>query len=317
MKLKGRDNGQPEECGVWLDTSELKRKPQQQTLLRNTSSIRFHPFAKRKTIDSILLEFTQTPAPPTCTKQTSMISFFTPADKKNGLNKVQHSDPSTAIKEALEFGVKSNNTTIINDVHKTCQVKSGSPKSVKDACKLMEHQEPLESYNKQRNKQTENKKGQHETVCTLEEMGSFQTNTDIESKENLPPSSDYWDLSHRTEKIHPYRIVSDSTGGTLCQEKELSSMQENLNSSLLNSQLFTQDSQGNKVICHRPAKKNRCSRTLRLQDLTNDMCVLAGPPSTSQPHLCEDSFRRTDTQQDVSLQSMFTQDSEGNVVIKH
>ncbi|XP_071993206.1 palmitoyl-protein thioesterase ABHD10, mitochondrial isoform X1 [Engystomops pustulosus] len=65
---------QPEECGVWLDASQLKKKSHQ-TIIPCISS-RFNPLSRRQPTDSVLVEFTQTKSPQLCTKQTSMYSFF-------------------------------------------------------------------------------------------------------------------------------------------------------------------------------------------------------------------------------------------------
>ncbi|KAE8623812.1 hypothetical protein XENTR_v10005741 [Xenopus tropicalis] len=87
-----------------------------------------------------------------------------------------------------------------------------------------------------------------------------------------------------------------------CSSEESDREQDDLYHSVATSQLFTQDSQGNRVISHYRKKKYL---SVPLQDMTNKCQDILNTPSDSLS--CNDD----------SLQRMFTQDSEGNVVIKH
>lgn len=71
------------------------------------------------------------------------------------------------------------------------------------------------------------------------------------------------------------------------------------------SHLFTQDTQGNRVICHRFTSERR--NNAPLQDKTNVAWDTRSPRKGTLQTVCEEA----------SLHKMFTQDSEGNLVIKH
>ncbi|XP_047460517.1 aurora kinase A and ninein-interacting protein isoform X3 [Mugil cephalus] len=88
-----------EECGVWLDTVQLKGKAKQKRLARPISKL-LNPFAQGGGYSlAVALSFTQTKMEMPKTKQSSISTFFTPHQRN--LNKMSTSappnmDPSTS-----------------------------------------------------------------------------------------------------------------------------------------------------------------------------------------------------------------------------
>ncbi|XP_059829883.1 uncharacterized protein LOC132396378 isoform X2 [Hypanus sabinus] len=72
-------NQKVEECGIWLDTEELKRKRPK----AHSISELLNPLSKNRYNIEISLNFTQTRAPQRCVKQTTVSSFFFPKSKGN------------------------------------------------------------------------------------------------------------------------------------------------------------------------------------------------------------------------------------------
>ncbi|XP_031152168.1 uncharacterized protein LOC116047468 [Sander lucioperca] len=99
-----------EECGVWLDTVQLKGKAKQKRLARPISKL-LNPFAGGRAYNlAVALNFTQTKMEMPKTKQSSISTFFTP--QRRVLNKmstsevpnmdpVRPSSPSTSSTRAL------------------------------------------------------------------------------------------------------------------------------------------------------------------------------------------------------------------------
>lgn len=70
-------NGAPEECGVWLDTVQLKEKSKRKHTARPISKL-LNPFAEGGGYsEAVALNFTQTKMEMPKTKQSSLSSFFT------------------------------------------------------------------------------------------------------------------------------------------------------------------------------------------------------------------------------------------------
>ncbi|KAG8005207.1 hypothetical protein GBF38_011173 [Nibea albiflora] len=79
-----------EECGVWLDTAQLKVKAKQKRLARPISKL-LNPFAGGDGYNvSVALNFTQTKVEMPKTKQSSISTFFTP--QRRVLNKMSTSE---------------------------------------------------------------------------------------------------------------------------------------------------------------------------------------------------------------------------------
>ncbi|XP_072447463.1 disks large homolog 1-like [Chiloscyllium punctatum] len=74
-KMSG--NPKVEECDIWLDTRELKRKKVES----HSISKLLNPLSRRNHTAEVALNFTQTRAPQQCIKQTTVSSFFFPKAK--------------------------------------------------------------------------------------------------------------------------------------------------------------------------------------------------------------------------------------------
>ncbi|MEE6484786.1 hypothetical protein FKM82_014030 [Ascaphus truei] len=361
MKQKGKSVhvAQPEECGVWLDTTELKKRPLQTVLSCSTNS-RFHPFLRRKPIDSVTFAFTQTEAPQPCTKQTSIYSFLAPVGKKSGMENVPCMNANTPIlphhrKPEDAHPVKSKTTegdesltqeqcpvtpcapTLCEATASDCDLpcaataecpriavgeglwvcSAGSHVRVKPTDGLrysVRGQGAPDLCNGHGDVAQEAVAGQGGSSCVVNTPDPPQTQAFSKpalhkAQEDLPgaPRSPRhsWDMAGPVNKKLCSSMVRDSPIRSSRCEEASHTEQDGLHHSVTASQLFTEDSQGNRVICHRPVsdRSRKRSTALPLQDRTNVTQERAAQPRVSQPLLCD--------------QKMFTQDSEGNVVMKH
>ncbi|XP_069771478.1 aurora kinase A- and ninein-interacting protein [Narcine bancroftii] len=73
------ENQKVEECGIWIDTKELKRK---RTQAHSISEL-LNPLSRSKYNIAVALNLTQTKAPQKRVKQTTVSSFFLPKSKGN------------------------------------------------------------------------------------------------------------------------------------------------------------------------------------------------------------------------------------------
>ncbi|KAM8977278.1 aurora kinase A- and ninein-interacting protein [Pelodytes ibericus] len=319
MKAKGSRNSQsqPEECGVWLDTTELKRRPKQM-LLPCSSSKQFNLISRKKTPNHFPFDFTQTRALQPCTKQTSMYSFFTPSGKKN----IQHpnSDPLSLEPENTPYKENTKENGEMNLLDSLSQQRcplpphtlenSGSFECMKNTCGT-EDGESSDHYDSWEDTIKQTRTPQHEKGFVPEDAipaqinprssrSLYQVHEDLEN--SMLPSKDWLRTRNATSKKTVSYFVNDPPGCRPLSEDFSNKAQDSLLQSFRVSQLFTQDSQGNKVISHRPLndqKWNGCT-SFPLQDRTNITLDISGSP-------CEEE----------SLQRIFTQDSEGNLVMKH
>ncbi|XP_063810848.1 aurora kinase A- and ninein-interacting protein isoform X2 [Pseudophryne corroboree] len=248
-----------EQCGVWLDTAELKRRSQQ-TLIPCTSSNRLNPLSRRHRIDSAVFDFTQTKITPLCTKQTSMYSFFTPPEPSVCLNQMYSMDEHAVHKEDVNL--------------------------------YRDKQHPAHS------EQNENEEVSGVSDKPGNQMTCFNNHSPLRTEDHSVKSSDCW-----TSGAKSPLYLSDLPKDEYDQESNGSSPY------WLGSQLFTQDTQGNRVISHRftSEQQRNCYPAGPLQDRTNFAWDVASP-LRGTPQTLRD---------EVSLHNMFTQDSEGNMVIKH
>lgn len=91
-----------EECGIWLDTEELKRKK-----VKAHSIAEFlNPLSRSKYNVDVAVNFTQTTSPQRCVKQTSVSSFFFPKSKGN-----PRSPPSASSLQAVDIASPFTATT--------------------------------------------------------------------------------------------------------------------------------------------------------------------------------------------------------------
>ncbi|KAM9320168.1 aurora kinase A- and ninein-interacting protein [Gastrophryne carolinensis] len=280
---------QPEECGVWLDTAELKKRPQQ-TRIPCTYSNRFNPLLRRPNSESAVLDFTQTKSPQLCTKQTSINTFFTtksktklqPTNKENLYRSPCKKSKSVEDVNTIPLSIRSSSCLVpsdgVND-HTVCQCAHTCDfnRSTQEHLQLGEN--ASDTY-----KSVTNDVCNWESLSGNEESSNSSINFILTSKNNLEVTLDSPALSSYTER-HKVRDVE----------------------SLWDSQLFTQDSQGNRVIAHRSTCTQQELCSAPLHDRTNAAWYATSPLKKGSQYLCNED----------SLQNMFTQDTEGNVVIKH
>ncbi|KAM5181042.1 aurora kinase A- and ninein-interacting protein [Mantella aurantiaca] len=286
-KKQGSRCPQPEECGVWLDTAELKKRSHQ-TVIPCTYSSRFNPLLRRLPVDSAGFEFTQTKTPMLCTKQTSMYAFFTSKGKKVAAPTTSH--------ETLPRSLYNKGKAEENDAE---PLNDGTSADYAD--------EPLACQNTSYNPHSNIQQSAQLWKESCDECSSA-TDGLVDPKDILQSPSvriccpaDVCTSS--ATKQHSIAFL-DSPLCSHCPEvhdKEL------YTESQQHSQLFTQDSQGYRVIAHRAASEKTSCLSSPLQDRTNVPWDAASPMKRSRQYRYDED----------SLRCIFTQDSEGNKVIKH
>ncbi|XP_073522770.1 aurora kinase A- and ninein-interacting protein [Phyllobates terribilis] len=302
MKSKKRVRAlpQPEECGVWLDASQLKKRPQQ-TVISCTSS-RFNPLPRRPSMDSVLVDCTQVKSPPLCTKQTSMYFFFSPTENRDKQSCV--TNIHTLVQEIPMACEERNALEAPNEMKSSAIGTSTCLKQTYSDREPAENLENISSYKIQRD--TEDKSsGQNkidDSSCVLDKPGRdavYFSKASRAQEKTLKPPMNYWATSLRSKYQDN---LSDPLLSTCPQEDQFLPSQ-------IESQLFTQDTQGNKVICHRfPREQPRSTfSSVPLMDKTNVTWHTRSPMKGTLQTLCDEE----------ALHNMFTQDSEGNMVIKH
>ncbi|KAM3936079.1 aurora kinase A- and ninein-interacting protein [Leptodactylus fuscus] len=299
-KKRTRHVPQPEECGVWLDASQLKKKAHQAVIPCTTS--RFNPLLRRQPTDSVLVEFTQTKSPQLCTKQTSMYSFFSPAGNKS--KEFCITDINTLTREASPKREKRT-------AQETPSVMKLSPigsspvmKQIYSDRETANNQEDIKLYNMNRNtekfvnsRQNEN----FEKSCDLGKPGNhvgYMFNDSICSAQQNSLNSPMTCRTTGFDSKYQYNLYDSE-----CAQDNYNKP-NNFPPHQCESQLFTQDTQGNKVIRHR-FTSDRCTKVLH--DRTNVNWHTGSPVKENLQTVSDED----------SLCKMFTQDSEGNMVIKH
>ncbi|XP_066428506.1 aurora kinase A- and ninein-interacting protein isoform X1 [Eleutherodactylus coqui] len=296
---------QPEECGVWLDASQMKRRSQQAVIL--CTSTRFNPLSRRQSTDSVLVEFTQTKSPQPYTKQTSMYSFFSPAGNKNKQSCITD---NTLIQEASPEFVGNNEQEAPKVMKPSPTGPSVCLSQTYIDCEPTANQESASSCKTPRNAEKSGSSGGAEDYDWVLDKrhnrdGGFIRASIYRSQEkSLSPPPNYWATGFGSKHQNN---LSDSPISKSPDKK--CSTEDLLPSCQFEDQLFTQDTQGNRVICHRFMKERGKTAypAVPLQDKTNVTWKARSPMKEPLHYLCEEE----------SLQNMFTQNSEGNLVIKH
>nr|XP_033812135.1 aurora kinase A and ninein-interacting protein-like [Geotrypetes seraphini] len=227
----------PEACGVWLDTSRLKKR---QTLLIGPTSKLLSPFLRRTVSAHTAYEFTQTKAIRPCIKQTTISSFFIPkpAGKENTkAGPAAQSLPARTWKSSKRKG---------NENYKEpCHKKSSTEffQGIAERDKLCFRSETPKT-----------KEWDYNPVSQLQE--------DQQSDFNLAPKLKKTQIQDHTLVPVPhqltdqnmflkssYEVWSNAAASMPCGRQEHSNLGENED---YGSQLdFTQDSEGNHVLAHK------------------------------------------------------------------
>ncbi|XP_040277821.1 aurora kinase A and ninein-interacting protein [Bufo bufo] len=289
MKSRKRALQPPEECGVWLDASQLKKKCHQMVI--PCTSSRFNPLSRTKSMDSVQVDFTQTKSPQLFTKQTSMYSFFSAAGSRNKRSPI--TDINTLIQETPKCET--------GNAYESLNVMEQSPVETSMCSKPAEIQESVSLCNLHRNTREPVSSGQNENndrSWVLEQSGNHSgsfSNVSVVRTQDKSPNHGF--SSEFQNKLSDSSIVK-------CPQKDYHE-EDSCLLSQFDSPLFTQDTQGNRVICHQSTSDRHL--TTPLQDKTNVTWHTRSQIKGTLQTLCDED----------SLHIMFTQDSEGNMVIKH
>ncbi|XP_060061554.1 aurora kinase A- and ninein-interacting protein [Erinaceus europaeus] len=342
--MRRRAPEEKEACGVWLDAAALKRrKMQTQLITSGTKLITLFP-GERKAKPS----FTQR-TPPTGIRQTSIASFFTlqpgktNGDKKSGLSPIGSQTNKESKKDVTQPGHLVQNTAspLATSTPVDIQEAGFSPQSLKTfddlrmgspfltvlypdtlvcageskACSFIQSLEDSCLLDKKRD--DDSWKRERLNRCKIQNCQDVEKYTKL-PKDKDPQPSDRTKLEYVYAKENKQTSVLLQTckGSWSGENTELVkqnpypvsvfSWDSEKNGRDSWSQLFTEDSQGQQVIAHNSARSP-------FQDVTNNQNQGLGQYPNSPWAKCQ--YRSTQ----LSLQSdvLFTQDSEGNQVIRH
>ncbi|XP_057683769.1 aurora kinase A and ninein-interacting protein [Corythoichthys intestinalis] len=275
----------PEECGVWLDTAQLKEKAKQKKAVRPISKM-LNPLAKSSGYSlAVLLNFTQTKIDMPKTKQSSIFSYFSPTNKPGKLGR----DYGEVQKQNAEQDIQRDiqEEKIEQNIH----------------FKVREQQPDLEPNIRSGDLEDQLDETEHNIHCGFQEEQAHEMNFSQGSSIFMNQTLSDLNLSEETFGNQVFGKTSTQKHQVLDSpnddEKEnifshsfspLKKRARHEEDSL--AQMFTQDSDGFQVIAHRYCRSPFKKR---------------GDFTVKKP---------SKTLFDVQ-EALFTQDSQGNKVIKH
>ncbi|XP_054910044.1 aurora kinase A and ninein-interacting protein isoform X2 [Poeciliopsis prolifica] len=356
-----------EECGIWLDTVQLKEKAKKKRHARPISKL-LNPLAKGGGYSlAVALNFTQTKMEMPKTKQSSISAFFSP--KHRVLHKMssvqapsldlgQPSMPSTTTRPVTVSSVKkrarencSENLDLESDADgksaeyrpPQCKRRLLEPSLLDDESQIAPQpwsQDPMFTFSEYSEDVSSSGSNFINNTPNSEIFGNFKEGTTSTQKPETENSfhlkdgkensrlisskspSKYISLSHagawsnhkwaEVKNASP-RKQTDHLGSSVVKELHFDSLWRNKRSSPLKKQqkcreadenslamLFTQDSEGFRVIAH---------RGLQTRSPLKDQSNLS-------PGLVR-NYKPVEEEEDEDEEMLFTQDSQGNMVIKH
>ncbi|KAL6457115.1 hypothetical protein MHYP_G00340780 [Metynnis hypsauchen] len=333
-----------EECGVWLDATELRAKKKQKRLVRPISKV-LNPLARSGGYSmAVALSFTQTKMNMPATKQSTISAFFLPQSKMSKDTEERSSSLPSEISSTLlpepHMGTKrkramttelqetSNITSHTSQVHPQ-EIDADLEKDFQcqenlRACAVMHKntcsQRPVLTTRSGTEKQHTAKHTQNprkELEISMQKHNNTQrSHVKRKDKENIGPTSP----THNTDVPPVNQLLSPSPAKRFSNFEKPSVFQrvrlypspkKSAKKSLENKQdsfamLFTQDSEGFRVI----ANSSQHTRSV-LKDRTNSTEDRENwnLPPVKTLEMEEDS--------QVEPEVLFTQDSQGNMVIRH
>ncbi|XP_061616400.1 aurora kinase A- and ninein-interacting protein [Phyllopteryx taeniolatus] len=356
-----QSNPAPEECGVWLDTVELKGKAKQKKTARPISKM-LNPLAKGAGYSlAVVFNFTQTKTEMPRTKQSSISSFFSPRSKDKSETDMRiHGDVQGQNDErAIHCKIREEQTDEVQqNVHreehpdelewKTHQVREEQPGTSEQKSHYKVREEQADNIHcLVREEQADDMEQNIYRKVREEQADETELNIHRNFREHQPDKME-WNMRRTAQEAQPDEIDRNPTilvraqqpykmnrgQGSIvkmkqtvkdCHEFDLSQeafwteakgktstqkpfqlvhschKDDEKENSLLRddedslARMFTQDSDGFRVIAHR----------FRRSPLKNRNDVITS--ATMKP---------AKTLFDVE-DALFTQDSQGNVVIKH
>ncbi|TDH04131.1 hypothetical protein EPR50_G00148980 [Perca flavescens] len=318
-----------DECGVWLDTVQLKGKAKQKRLARPISKL-LNPFAGSRAYNlAVALNFTQTKMEMPKTKQSSISTFFAP--QRRVLNKmstsetmdpVRPSSPSTSSTRALTAptpvvsGTKRRRE-IDRDFYncEPCVDHAWKSENVTEP-EAAEWQEPAASHTPSQNvyefeeeqfEEINPPQSKRRLTAASSLTGDSQPLPQAWSQDPLLTCSQYFEgESYPTnQKNITAKNFSDSKQSFLnsLQSEEAFGIQIDVEGRTSTQNHFhsSQDSEGFRVIAHRGLQ--------------------ARSPLKDQSNISSGTERKSTykslIEQEEEDEMLFSQDSQGNMVIKH
>ncbi|XP_077362211.1 uncharacterized protein aunip [Festucalex cinctus] len=310
-----QSNPAPEECGVWLDTVELKGKAKQKKSVRPISKM-LNPLANGPRYSlAVVFNFTQTKTEMPRTKQSSISSYFSPRNKSvvaSGGKRINETDGE--MRDDVQDQDEERN------IH--CGIQEQQPDEMEENIyregqrdemqQISRHQvRELQPYEIQHIDQKVREKQPDETECKVQEDKPDQISSSQTSSVPLNQILKDFDISEEAFRMEAEGKTSTQKPLQLAHsphdddEKENNLLSESFSPPKKRARkrededslarMFTQDSDGFRVIAHRAWRsplKNHNNKVI-----TTSMMK----PTKTFTH----------------LDALFTQDSQGNMVIKH
>ncbi|XP_028673841.2 aurora kinase A and ninein-interacting protein [Erpetoichthys calabaricus] len=246
-----------EECGIWLDTSQLKEKRKRAPVFRPISKL-LNPLSKSGYNINVAINFTQTRAPMPNTKQTTISSFLTAesSGKKNEVYLNSEID-TTKCSEFEHNDTKSKSCIRMKDYKGVSgHIEMNQASDMKDdhgEARLFEsHSSDGHLCSKTKDCEASftsdtfcSKYSREKSYC----ITAHQVETELQDKKSLISSTE-----SKMTLNPPYGHKIES-----CLPQPFASSLSPSNFKLNSQTLFTQDSQGNRVIAHKKIKaSNEC-----------------------------------------------------------
>ncbi|XP_077404603.1 uncharacterized protein aunip [Vanacampus margaritifer] len=295
-----QSNSAPEECGVWLDTVELKGKAKQKKSVRPISKM-LNPLAKGPGYSlAVVFNFTQTKTEMPRTKQSSISSYFSPRNKS-----VVASDGKRRRETDGEMRDDVQDQDEELNIH--CGIQEEEPDEIEENIYGERQLDEMQHNIHQKVREKQPDETERKVHCGVQEDNPDQISSSQRSPVPLNQISIDFDISEeafrleaegKTSTQKPLQLAHSPHNG----EKENSLLAESFSPPKKrarkredeDSLMFTQDSDGFRVMAHRAWRSP-------LKNRNNVVATAAMKP--------------TKTLSD--LDALFTQDSQGNMVIKH
>nr|XP_034974642.1 aurora kinase A and ninein-interacting protein [Zootoca vivipara] len=368
-KAKSPAQKQPESCGVWLDTSTLKKRKIQsfmaKPVLRTLNQLSHCPLP--------------TKAPLPCTKQTTISTFFSTQqaeEKKTNPNRrlavasnrvskvnthglfrgrktmlpgdmLQEGGGGTQQTPGLHISPppEAQTTTCILPTERRDSVAERDPQSLNFIQQLEEKRDPdhrtlSDLALREKNSGWEREK--HTTLFPQSSQSLTVTNKDTKTqrRHRCPPScysscdseNINSQLEQSTTEVKPLKRINQSVAGLCLKINEAACNSDkgikDSQVALVGLPMFTQDSEGHKVISHLPVqgrsktslqKKLLCNESNSIMSPSYHGCLRARCSAERGTHLSPGGSVSvlTDSSEKSCYDLLFTEDSEGNRVIKH
>ncbi|XP_073677555.1 uncharacterized protein [Garra rufa] len=343
-----------EECGIWLDTKELKEKKQQKQQIRPISKL-LNPLAKSGGYSvAVALSFTQTKLNMPVTRQSTISTFFSPKSRDPnpsgayfGMSSSMHTEAHTGAKRKHNVTLESylESTSQTSEVyHQNCDFEGLSAKDKKEQSflHLICGAEPNEEEPPEKRRHTEQNVLETQEYWTKEALNEHPNQTVPETETFFHEESlEHYDLmvwnppedahkhfqspSKNTDK-HGLRNQATSVKGSILTFRPVNENCKRLSTSMITNKNEEQSWRKNKSSpMKRMGKenswptspvKNAPTSPFRRQLISSPAKCRLKENYTFSPKKSGRELANTKMAGET-LATLFTQDSEGFCVIAH